>query len=261
METLRRIFLPDVKTTSTDRILVISAWIVLGFLLWQFNDNIFFPKPLAVLHAFERIREQGLLLQFGVSLWTMMWAIIWTLVISHTLAYLSALSAFRPLATFVTGWRYFGFVGLLLPLTLLFPDGGTLKIVMLSYGMSVFYLSSLLGIVQNIPEEQYDHARVLGLSQTRMIYEVAIRGTLYNALIAFSSNSAMAWMMLTTVEGVVRSQGGIGAVLINMDRHADLGQMFAILVIIFCLGRFQDVVITAVTNYIICPYARLGKGR
>lgn len=260
MDILKRLFALNAAANAVDRLIVIAFWSVVGLLLWQFNDNMFIPKPLAVLDSFEAVREHGALLEFGTSLWTMFWAIVWTLLISHTLAYASAFKMFRPLASFITGWRYFGFVGIQLPLTLLVPDGATLKIVMLTYGMTVFYLRTLLDIVQNIPEEQFDHASTLGMKRLRILYEVVVRGTLADALTAFRGTAAMAWMMLTTVEGIVRSQGGIGAVLINMDRHADMGQAFAILILIFIIGLLQDAGIAFAINHIICPYARIGKG-
>jgi len=35
-------------------------------------------------------------------------------------------------------------------------------------------------------------------------------------------NSAMGWMMLTMVEGLVRSDGSIGTLLLNNDKHFDM---------------------------------------
>jgi hypothetical protein len=58
---------------------------------------------------------------------------------------------------------------------------------------------------------------------------------------------------------VVRSEGGIGTVLINMNRHMDLSAEAAILIVLFAVGLFQDFLIGAMRDYIVCPYARIGK--
>jgi NitT/TauT family transport system permease protein len=95
----------------------------------------------------------------------------------------------------------------------------------------------------------------------RVVYEVVVLGTLADALASLRVNAAMGWMMLTMVEGVVRSEGGIGTVLLNMDRHKDLAATAAILISLFCVGIAQDIIIGAVRNYIVCPYANLGRVR
>ena len=41
-------------------------------------------------------------------------------------------------------------------------------------------------------------------------------------------NAAMGWMMLTMVEGISRSEGGVGAMLLNQNKHFHLSAVFAI---------------------------------
>ena len=62
----------------------------------------------------------------------------------------------------IIGARYLGLVGLLLWFTLLAPSDHGLKVMVLTFGMSVFYLRDMLQIVQGIPRQEYDHARTLG---------------------------------------------------------------------------------------------------
>lgn len=253
--------IPNGKIARLDHIGLAIGWGLAAFLFWQFADIPFLPKPFAILSSFETMRQQGTLLEFGPSLWTMAEAIFWTLTISLTLAYLSVVPAMKPLVTFVTGLRYLGLVGLMLAFTLIAPSGHALKVMVLTFGMTVFYLRDMLHVVANIPQERYDHARSLGMGPWRSVYEVVILGTLADAIESLRVNAAMGWMMLTMVEGVVRSEGGIGVVLINMNRHMDLAAVVAILISLFCFGLAQDFLIGAVKDYIICPYARLDKGR
>lgn len=253
-------FTPNASTSRHGRTITALAWGLGAFLVWQFVSIPFLPKPWAVLAAFERLRQQGTFLEFGTSIETMAEAVFWTVTVSFSLAYLSVIPAFNPVVKFVTGLRYLGLVGLMLAFTLLAPSGHALKVMVLTFGMTVFYLRDMLHVVQNIEQERYDHARTLGMGPFRVVYEVVILGTLADALESLRVNAAMGWMMLTMVEGVVRSEGGIGTVLIDMNRHMDLASEAALLIALFCVGIVQDFIIGAAKDYLICPYSRLGKG-
>lgn len=237
-----------------------AVWIGFFLLEWQFSGMRFLPKPGEVLGAFETLRQQGVFLEYGPSLITMFEAVLWTMVISLTLAYLSVISALDFEIKFVAGLRYLGLVGLMLFFTLIAPSGHILKVMVLTFGMTVFYLRDMLHVVSNIPQEEYDHAKTLGMGPWRTVYEVVVLGTLADALESLRVNAAMGWMMLTMVEALVQSEGGIGRELYLNNKHMDLAAVGAILITLFCLGLIQDFIIGAVKDYIVCPYSRLTKG-
>lgn len=252
---------PNARISDRDKVLWSLIWAILILAEWQFAQVPFLPKPMQVLGAFEALRANGTFLEFGISIETMIESVLWTVGISLSLAYLSVVPAVRPEVQFLAGLRYLGLVGLMLAFTLLAPNGHALKVMVLTFGMSVFYLKDMLSVIGTIPQERYDHARTLGLGPWRTVYEVVVLGTVPEALASLRVNAAMGWMMLTMVEGVVRSEGGIGTVLINMNRHMDLSSEAAILVVLFCVGALQDVTLGALADYIVCPYAKLGRGR
>ena len=64
----------------------------------------------------------------------------------------------------------------------------------------------------------------------------------------------MAWMMLTMVEGLSRSEGGIGVLLLNLARHQDLASVFAVQLVILAVGIAQDGLIRLMKR-VVCPYA------
>ena len=66
----------------------------------------------------------------------------------------------------------------------------------------------------------------------------------------------MGWMMLTLVEGISRSEGGVGAMLLNQNKHFHLSAVFAIQLTILFLGLGQDYAI-GLLRKIVCPYADL----
>ena len=71
--------------------------------------------------------------------------------------------------------------------------------------------------------------RVLGASELRILWEVVVRGTLDKALDVLRQNVAMGWAMITMVEGISRAEGGIGALILNQNKHFLLAEVYAIL--------------------------------
>ncbi len=87
--------------------------------------------------------------------------------------------------------------------------------------------------------------------------EGGIRGTADKAFDVTRQNAAMGWMMLTMVEGLVRSGGGIGVMLLNQDKYLFLDKVYAIQVIILLVGLGLDTFFWFVKNFVACPYARI----
>jgi NitT/TauT family transport system permease protein len=63
-------------------------------------------------------------------------------------------------------------------------------------------------------------------------------------------------MMLTMVEGISRSEGGVGAMLLNQNKHFHLSAVVAIQLTFLVLGLAQDYGIGLLRN-VFCPYADL----
>jgi NitT/TauT family transport system permease protein len=137
--------------------------------------------------------------------------------------------------------------------------GHSLKVSLLAFGISTFLTFDMIKVVAAVPHEQFDHARTLGMGQWRIVYEVVVLGTLDEALDSIRMNAAMGWMMLTMVEGIARSEGGIGVLLLNENRHLNLSAVFAIQTLSWIVGLTQDYAFGWFKNFV-CPYAALGKG-
>ena len=114
----------------------------------------------------------------------------------------------------------------------------------------------MVSIVAEIPKLEFDHARTLRMPEWKVVWEVVIRGTLDKALDAIRQNAAIGWMMLTMVEGIVRSEGGIGAMLLNEQKHFAISSIIAIQIIILFIGLIQDYVLGLIRR-LVCPYAHL----
>ena len=111
-------------------------------------------------------------------------------------------------------------------------------------------------VVASIPKERFDLARTLCMGEWRVVYEVVVVGQADKAFEVLRQNAAMGWMMLTMVEGISRSEGGVGAMLLNQNKHFHLSAVFAIQLTILLLGLGQDYTIGLLRN-VFCPYADL----
>ena len=213
------------------------------------------PSPAGVAAALVRLwTTQGLFDELVTSVVLNAQAIAWTTAIALGLAYATVVPAVRPIATAISKLRFSGLVGWAFVFTLWARDGHQLKLWMLVFGMAPFFVTAMAAAVAELPRERFDHARALGMTEWRTVREVVIRGTLDQALEALRQNAAMGWMALTMVEGLVRSEGGVGALMLNENKHLDLDAVFALIVVVLIVGIAQDAAL-AWLRRTVCPYA------
>ena len=86
---------------------------------------------------------QGLGYELITSLTLNIEAIAWSTLISLLLSYLTVIPAFRPIALAVSKGRFLGLIGLTLIFTLAIGGGHTLKLSLLVFGMTVFFVTSI----------------------------------------------------------------------------------------------------------------------
>ena len=63
-------------------------------------------------------------------------------------------------------------------------------------------------------------------------------------------------MMITMVEGISMSEGGLGSLLIKSNKYIDLSTVFGILVIIFSLGVCFDYLLKNLRFWLF-PHAKI----
>jgi NitT/TauT family transport system permease protein len=185
-------------------------------------------------------------------------ATLLTVVISLLLAYATVIAFFRPVVQAYSKLRFLGLTGLVFPFTLATGGGYPLKVALLTFGMSTFYVTSMAQVVAEIPRAEFDYMRVLGASELRILWEVVVLGTADKALDQLRQNVAMGWAMITMVEGISRAEGGIGAMILNENKHFLLAEVYAILLVILLLGLAIDYAM-AVLTALVCPYIVLRR--
>ena len=226
------------------------------FFIWIFSPTVFLPKPKEVLNALSEMWAEGLGGELITSFILNLQAIALATVLSLGMAYLTVIPFFRPIVTLLSKLRFLSMVGLTFFFTLISTTGHELKLYLLVFSVSVFFLTGMAEVVASIPKERYDLARTLRMGEWRVVYEVVIIGQADKAFEVLRQNAAMGWMMLTMVEGISRSEGGVGAMLLNQNKHFHLSAVFAIQLTILVLGLAQDYGI-GLLREICCPYADL----
>jgi NitT/TauT family transport system permease protein len=239
---------------------VILAEILIAIALW-FTMPAIIPSPMRVYEAFvQLITEQGLLGELWSSLKLSLEAIGLSTVLSLSVAYAATIPIVRPIAVALSKLRFISMVGLTFVFTLYVGGGHPLKLAMLTFGMSVFFITSMLDIVLQVPTDNLDYVRTLRASPLRVVYEAQILGTLGTAFDVIRQNAAMGWLMLTFVEGMVRSEGGIGRLLLDQEKHFSLAAIFAVQLIFLSVGLGQDVAITWLKG-IFAPWSTLSYSK
>jgi NitT/TauT family transport system permease protein len=250
-------FMPNRAISGGAMRIIIVVQIVIAFLIWLNSPFKVLPRPDEVLSALKNLwLTQGLGPELIASFKINVEALAWTALISLVLSYLTVLPFFRPLVAALSKGRFLSLVGFTFVFTLLVGGGHPLKLSLLVFGMTVFFLTSMASVIAAIPKAAFDHARTLRMSEWRVVWEVVILGTADAAFEVMRQNAAIGWMMLTMVEGISRSEGGVGAMLLNQSKHFRLAEVFAIQIVILLVGLFQDYAIGGLRR-LSCPYADL----
>jgi NitT/TauT family transport system permease protein len=257
MTNWQAIFKPNAAVSPMVMRIVIGVQAAAAILLWALSPWAVLPKPGEVFSALGRLwMEEGLGRELITSFGMNLEALAITLVISLALSYLTVLPVVRPIAAAIAKGRFLGLIGLTFVFTLMVGGGRPLKLSLLVFGMTVFFVTSMASVVEDLPRSAFDHARTLRMSEWEAVWDVVILGTADKALEIFRQNAAIGWMMLTMVEGISRSEGGVGAMLLNQNKHFHLAEVFAIQFLILMVGMVQDYAI-GIARRLLFPWSVL----
>jgi NitT/TauT family transport system permease protein len=253
-------FTPNRAVSKSTIKLIVGVQVVVFFLLWMFSPFVLLPTVKEVWTAFVEQWYQGLPGELLISFYANLQAIAISCVISLGLAYLTVLEGFRPVVVFLSKLRFLSMMGLSFFFTVATSTAHQLKISLLVFSISVFFVTGMADVIESIPKEQYDLARTLRMGPWRTVWEVVVLGQIDKSFDVLRQNAAIGWMMLSMIEAMVRSEGGIGAMLSTANKHFYLSAVFAIQIVILLTGLFQDYMIGA-SKRLFCPYAALTSER
>jgi NitT/TauT family transport system permease protein len=233
---------------------IIIVQIAFFLLVWIQSPFKILPRPGEVFGALGKMWSEGLGQELLTSVQLNVEALVLTSVISIGLSYLTVMPFFRPIVNAMSKGRFLSLTGFSLLFMLAGAGGHSLKLCLLVFGMTVFFLTSMASVVAEIPKESFDHARTLRMGEWRTVWEVVILGTADKAFEVLRQNAAIGWMMLTMVEGIARGEGGIGVALVSQQKYLHLPEVFGIQMLILFVGITQDFTIGAIRR-LVCPYA------
>ncbi|OFX20272.1 MAG: hypothetical protein A2V77_16875 [Anaeromyxobacter sp. RBG_16_69_14] len=240
---------------------LVAAWVALGIAVWFLSPFATLPTPGQVGAALGDLwLHAGLAQELFTTLRLILHSLAWTVVIALLLSYATVLPAVRPLVGAVSKLRFLGLTGLVIPFTLMTGGGYDLKVALLAFGMTTYFVTAMAQVVADIPRDQFDHMRTLGAGELRILWEVVILGTADKALDILRQNLAIGWTMITMVEGISRAEGGLGAVILNENKHFKLPEVYAIMVLILLVGLVLDYGMGLLSRTV-CPYAELDRVR
>jgi ABC-type nitrate/sulfonate/bicarbonate transport system permease component len=130
--------------------------------------------------------------------------------------------------------------GITFYLVILANDARTMQVYVLVIFMSLYFITSLIAVLKDIPQEEIDHARSLKCSRWEVLWEVVIKGRLDYMLDVLRQNLAIIWMMLVTVESILVAAGGIGVLIKNSEKFMNHGRVFALQIVILLVGLTLD---------------------
>jgi sulfonate transport system permease protein len=255
-----KIFQPFGKISKQTFIIMMIMQVILALLFWHTTSNGLIPQPGKVAKAFMSLLSTRLLLDnILVSLALTVQAMFYSIAITLVFAYLSVIPFFKSIAQFLVKCRYLTLTGLIFIFTLLTKDGSQLKLSLLVFGIVPFFVTSFLSVIININKQEYELCKTLGYNNWQTLYEVIIVGKADVVFEILRQNFAISWLMITLVEGLNMSEGGIGTLLIKYNKYNDLTNVLALQLVIFLLGLFFDFLLGTTRQWLF-PHTKVATG-
>lgn len=254
---VQTIFQPFGKISKQTLIIMIVMQVIVTLAVWQTTSDGLIPKPGNVATAFGQLLTTKLFLDnLLVSLVLTLKAMLYSIIITLFFAYLSVIPFFKSIAQFIVKCRYLTLTGLIFIFTLLTKDGSALKLSLLVFGIVPFFTTSFLSVIVNIDKQEYELCKTLGYNNWQTLYEVIIVGKADQVFEILRQNFAISWLMITMVEGLSMSEGGIGSLLIKYNKYNDITNVIALQLAIFLIGLCFDYLLGA-TRHWLFPHSKL----
>lgn len=240
---IKKLFTPLEKVSLSHQTLLISIWFVCLLILWFLGtagQKHLFPSPGQVFKGFGELYNEGLVVHIFQSLKLCFLSVILAILVSLLFAYSFPVPALKPISLFITKLRFLPFTGLSFYITLFIHDARSMQVWILVIFLTTFLTTSLIAVIRDIPQEEYDHAKTLKCNRLETLFQVIIIGRLDYVIDVIRQNLAITWMMIVTVESIVVASGGLGFLIKNSDKFMNHGRIVALQLIILFIGLGLD---------------------
>jgi ABC-type nitrate/sulfonate/bicarbonate transport system permease component len=241
---------------------LLIIWLAILFLFWTFSPVKGMPYPSEVLHAFKRMwslnNESNLVYNTYVTLKLNVVGLFYASILSLIVSYFSVLPPLSPLNKILQWFRYLPIVAFNLVFLALFTIGWSMKVAMLTVGMTFFLITSMTAEIASLPRLKFELARVLGYGDWRVFYTVVFRPTLPSMIDIVAQNAAMGWIMIVAIETFNRTEGGIGAQIYAYSSTNQLAEVYVYLFIIGIIAVIEDQLFVWLKR-LIFPYTQIAE--
>ncbi len=240
---IKKLFTPFEKVNANMRWVIAASWLLLLIVFWVVatsGEKHLFPNPKQVWTGFLELYSEGLVVHILNSLKLCFISIFLAILISLFFSYMWPIPIFRQVSEFVTKFRFLPFTGLSFYITMVIHQARSMQIWIMVIFLTTFLTTSLIAVIRDIPEEEFDHAKSLKCSRFEVLWQVIILGRIDYVIDVIRQNLAITWMMLVTVESIVVASGGLGFLIKNSDKFMNHGRIIALQLIILIIGLSLD---------------------
>ena len=221
-------------------------WLAILFLFWVFTPIQGMPYPSEVWTAFVRMFASGandssnLVYNTWTTLKLNIFGLLLASITSLMLAYFSIVPLLQPFNKILQWFRYLPIVAFNLVFLSIFTIGWSMKVAMLTVGMTFFLITSMTAEIAQIPKLKYELARVLRYNDWKVFWTVVARPTLPAMIDIVAQSAAMGWVMIVAIETFNRTEGGIGAAIYSYSSTNQKAEVYVYLVIIGIIAVLED---------------------
>jgi ABC-type nitrate/sulfonate/bicarbonate transport system permease component len=239
---LKKLFTPFEYVDKKVMYAVGTFQIMLLILAWLFlvPEKTLFPKLSYVITAWGEMWKNGLFYHIYKTLSICLLATVISVVFSCIISYSSVIPFFKPITLFFTKLRYNPIQGFTLFLTTATGGGRALQVTLLVIFMSFYFITALTSIINAIPEEDYYRRKAMKMSRWQILWKVVIKDRADYLIEVIRQNLSITFMMIVSVEAMDKSQGGLGALLVDTNRALNFPKIFALQLTILIIGISLD---------------------
>jgi len=257
MKQLKKLFTPFEKINKNVLIILVAGQILFALFFLQFHVSQLIPRPTDIIESLTKILSTAdfyddLFVSIGLTFKAMFYSIL----IASLVSYFYLIPFFAPISKFITKLRYLTLTGLSFVFLLLLKDASSYKLSLFMFGIIPFFVTSLIAIFGEIDKQEIELCKTLKMNNWQTWYEVVIIGRLDQVFEVIRQNFAIAWLMITFVEGQSMSEGGLGTIMIKQQKYLHLPEVFSILLIIFVIGLLSDMFL-AYLRQVLFPYTSI----
>ncbi len=231
------LFQPFGEASKKEKKAIVIFWTAVFFIAWQYFPGYLIPRPLGTLRQLIRLYDNGL----SVDVWVSSWVIIRSgfliaFPLGCLLSYLYTIRFFRPAIVAFAILRNTSMNALVAAFIMMSLGGDTLKVVTMAFVITVYFVSSVIQHYDSISKKEIDHAVSMRMSSWQILWHRVIRGRLHLVCYDFIPCLGMGWATLSFVEGLARDQGGLGDLMLQVDKISSYEGILALAIISIIFG-------------------------